>query len=178
MNKNIFCAIKAICFSMVACSSIVASEGKLFLSPSKIETMCQELYEQAKNDDFTPDLIIGLARGGLMPLVYLSGEKMFDIRNVLSISVQSYEGTKQGTMKLTHPWPIEAIKTNKSVLIVDDLTDTGETLEFIIKKLKKTCPDAIIKTAVLLRKPYSTIVPNYWVEATNQWVVFPWEKNN
>lgn len=63
-----------------------------------------------------------------------------------------------------------------SFLVIDDLTDSGDSLAFAITKLRALRPEATIKTAVLFYKKHSQIIPDYYVEETDQWVVFTWEK--
>jgi hypoxanthine phosphoribosyltransferase len=48
-------------------------------------------------------------------------------------------------------------------------------LDFVIKLIKEALPNATIKTAVLFYKPKSKIKPDYYVEETTDWIVFPWE---
>ncbi len=61
-----------------------------------IISMCKRLHEQISKDTFNPDLLIGIARGGLIPLGFLSGEANFNNRNTRTINLQSYtdEGKK------------------------------------------------------------------------------------
>ncbi|MGE0207493.1 MAG: phosphoribosyltransferase, partial [Candidatus Babeliales bacterium] len=67
-------------------------------------------------------------------------------------------------------------ENSKYILIVDDLVDTGETMKFLIEALKDSLPKTTIKIATLYYKPTSCIKPDYYIEETTNWIVFPWEK--
>jgi len=143
-----------------------------------IEQMCQGLYSTMNNDSYTPDLIIGISRGGLVPLGYLAGEKMFNMRNTLSIAVKSYEGDKQGEINLLHPIHFDDFTQYKNILVVDDIVDSGQTVRFVLDTLKAHLKDASIKTAVLYYKPkVSALKPDYYAQETDDWIIFPWEQD-
>jgi hypoxanthine phosphoribosyltransferase len=143
-----------------------------------IETMCHNLHTQITKDAYEPDLIVGISRGGLVPLGYLSGEKMFNMRNTLSVVVKSYEGDQQGEISLLHPIHFEDLNKYKNILVVDDIVDSGQTIQFIIDTLKANLAHASIKVAVLYYKPkVSQVKPDYYVQETEDWIVFPWEQS-
>jgi len=60
------------------------------------------------------------------------------------------------------------------VAVVDDLVDTGVTFRRLAETLTgKTVP---FVTAVMFRKPWSVFAPDIYIEDTNRWIVFPWER--
>ena len=63
----------------------------------------------------------------------------------------------------------------KKVLVIDEVADSGECLELVKRLLKKQRPKSI-KTAVLHKKPGSVHKPDYFIEETKSWIVYPWEK--
>lgn len=154
---------------------------KQYVSIDTVKAMCQVLHQQATQtpDAFVPDLIIGLSRGGLIPLGYLASESMFNNRNVTTIGLASYcDAGKRSALKLLCPFSqadIDYLQRFPNILIVDDLVDSGTTLVFVLTLLKQYAPDATIKTAVLFYKKSSSIKPDYYVEETTSWIVFPWE---
>ena len=71
---------------------------------------------------------------------------------------------------------VDLFKRFKSVLIIDDLVDSGKTVDFIVKLFKKEMPkDTMIKVAALYYKKKSIVKPDYYIEATTDWIVFPSE---
>jgi hypoxanthine phosphoribosyltransferase len=67
--------------------------------------------------------------------------------------------------------PLEGAK----VLIVDDVTDTGESMALVLEYVKALGP-AEVRTAVLQHKEVSTFLPDYYAEVCPvwQWIVYPW----
>jgi hypoxanthine phosphoribosyltransferase len=116
-----------------------------------------------------PDIIIGIARGGLIPATILSHRFESDLA-ILQIS--SYEGQEQKGFIFTTPaFDIEELQ-DKRVLIVDDICDSGNTLLFA-----KDILDIDAETFVLIDKG-RTDRPTYVgieTEPSLEWIKFPWE---
>lgn len=150
-----------------------------------IHAMCHDIYAHIVDNrscpSWEPECLVGLSRGGLVPLGFLAGETMFNNRNVTTISIASYsdEG-QQSSLELIFPISevqLEHLKKCKSLLIVDDIADSGKTLAWVTCMLKTALPHADIRTATLFYKEASSIFkPDYYVEVTEDWIVFPWEK--
>lgn len=62
-------------------------------------------------------------------------------------------------------------KIEEPVLIIDDIVDSGETIRAVRRKTGKAKSDL----AVMFRKPWSKIKPDYCLQETDKWIVFPWE---
>lgn len=175
--------------TFLTCSSLLAISAesevkKELVSMKNIQTMCKALYTQIVVDPncpkFEPELIIGLTRGGLIPLGILAGEPLFNNRNVKTIAVTSYSDSGQQTalkpLFALSDIELEDLKRFKSILIVDDLVDSGKSLAWVTTLLREKLPDATIKTAALFYKERSFFKPDYYVEKTTSWIVFPWEE--
>ena len=79
----------------------------------------------------------------------------------------------------THSRPVISQDVNveirrKNILLVDDLVDTGESIKCALDYLNLKDPETV-KVATLLMKPWSKIKPDYYVEETTDWIVFPHE---
>lgn len=179
MNKKI--ALLSISFfSLVIISSsnavpVVHDVNKTFVSAEKIMAMCSTVYQKVRADEFIPDLLIGISRGGVVPLGFLAGEQMFNNRTTRIINTQSYDGNKQESLKLLFSIHTEEFAPFTSILVIDDIADSGKTLNYVVPLLKQALPNAIIKTATLFYKKRSVFTPDYYVEETEDWIVFPWE---
>lgn len=135
-------------------------------------TATRELAQQIVDSGFTPDIIIAVARGGLLPagaLGYAMGVKLAD-----AINVEFYTDVEE-----TLPDPVllePLLDTNsirgKQLLVVDDVADSGRTLALVLELLEKE--GASCRSAVLYAKPRSEVDPNYVWKRTDQWIVFPW----
>ena len=117
------------------------------------------------------DTIVGVARGGLTLAHALS--EALDIRNVQSVSTQLYDGTKKrNALQITDTSSLEG---SNGVLLVDDIADSGETLESLYNHFTRLYPALHIQTATLFYKPTSIFKPDYWVREANAWIEFFWE---
>ncbi|MEA3373358.1 MAG: phosphoribosyltransferase family protein [Campylobacterota bacterium] len=132
------------------------------------DTKC--LIEQVK--PYQPDLIVAIARGGMM-LGQVMGYGL-GVRNVQTIHVESYDGDCQrdsvsvyGSCDLSNA---------KRVLIVDDIVDSGETLQAVLETLQRSSPDVQIKTAALFYKSTASVSPDFKVREATEWIGFFWEK--
>ncbi len=156
--------------------SLEAEVKKTYVSLDHVKSMCRDIYQQVQDDNIKPDLLLTMCRGGLIPTGLLAGEEMFNNRNVVTISIESYsDDNQQKELILRFPAHLEDYASFNTILIIDDIADSGETLDFVITLIKEALPNATIKTAVLFYKPKSKIKPDYYVEETTDWIVFPWE---
>ena len=134
--------------------------------------LCEELVR--KTGDYKPDVLIGVSRGGLVPLRIFSD--VLDIRKIGVLGIQFYKkiGETRDFPEITHDMPLNI--NGKKVLIIDDVADTGKSLiaakEYIEKKGASE-----IRTATLHYKPTSEIKPDYFIGTTTKWVVYPWERH-
>jgi len=121
--------------------------------------------------EFVPDMIVGIARGGLIPAVRLShllGDKLLRM-----IHIKFYKGVN---LRRERPELLADVgKLPKKVLLVDDVADTGETLEFVLKHVKEKGANEV-RVATIAYKPKSRVKPDYYVFETDKWIVFPWEE--
>ena len=124
-----------------------------------------------KISSFSPDCIVAIARGGLT-IGHFLAEKM-DIREIYTINAISYEKDKK--LKEIKIFNIPDLKNKKKVLLVDDISDSGDTLEKIINKLKKIYPSLEIKTATIFYKKTSKVIPDFKVKEAKEWINFFWE---
>ena len=139
-----------------------------------------------RGEGWKPDYIVGLTRGGLIPAVYLS--HYLDIpMETLKVSLRDNADTE------TNCWMSEDAFNGKNILIVDDINDTGATLDWIINDWQSSClPDDpkwlnvwgnTVKFAVLvdnLSSNFSRKV-DYCAKEINKaekdvWIVYPWER--
>lgn len=145
----------------------------VFLTPEKIFNLTYQLGEKIKKSGFVPECLLGISRGGLSVVRTLSD--FFGIEDVHVIRVVYYKD-----VKTTQKKPIliqdfdEKHLGGKRLLIVDDVSDTGDSLDFTVNLIKKTGAKDF-KTATLHYKPWSIFKPDYYIEETNKWIIYPWE---
>ncbi|MBC7442639.1 MAG: phosphoribosyltransferase [Ramlibacter sp.] len=121
---------------------------------------------------FQPDVVIAIARGGLL----LAGAMSYALgtKNCGSINVQFYTGVDEHlpVPVLSGPMLDAPSLTGLRVLLVDDVSDSGHTLAMVVALLSETACE--VRTATLYTKPRTVLVPDFtWCE-TDRWIVFPW----
>lgn len=123
-------------------------------------------------DGYRPDLILGIARGGLLPAGSIS--YAMDMKNVHVINVEFYTGVNERLEMpvMLPPVPQVVDLAAKRVLIVDDVADTGGTLQVV----RDFCAEHVAETrcAVIYEKDRSTVQCEYVWKRTNDWIDFPW----
>ena len=127
------------------------------------------LSKKIKN--YNPDCLVAIARGGLT-LSHFLGEKL-NIRDVYTINSIHYEGEKKLDTFIIKNIP--DLSSHKKILLIDDISDTGETLKEIISILKTKYPQIEIKTATIFYKKDSLVIPDFKVRIAKNWIVFFWE---
>lgn len=113
--------------------------------------------------------VVGITRGGLVPAMIVSRE--LDIRVVDSISVVSYEHQNQGDAQVIKSPQAALMGDGSGILIVDDLVDSGRTLELV----RKLYPRAHFAT-VYAKPSGKPMVDTYITEVSQDtWIFFPWD---
>jgi hypoxanthine phosphoribosyltransferase len=120
-----------------------------------------------------PDIIISIGKGGSIPGVILA--EHFDVNN-LNIGLKSYSNFNQSKMIEYQSIPSYEALRGANILLVDDLSDTGETFKYALDKFKEKGVNDV-KTASVFKKSKSSFVPDYYVEeiSSDVWIVQPWE---
>ncbi len=131
-----------------------------------------KLFEKIKEDNFIPDIVIGIARGGWIPARLLAD--FFVLRETANMKVEAYEmiGEMSANAKITQD--IEIPIDGKKVLVIDDIADSGASLKMAVESLMLRNP-AELKTATLFFKKSSVMIPDYYNVETSAWEIFPWE---
>lgn len=179
---------------------------KLYVSWNDVQRQVQELVRQMWLDQWTPDYVVGITRGGLVPANLLS--QYLDCR-METLQVRLRDGNPDEECE-SNLWMAEDafgyidvddretygsrwdVALRKKILIVDDINDSGATLNWIKNNWQNTClPDEEtwntvwgnnVRVAVLYNNEASEsqLEPSYAAENINkfenpQWIVFPWE---
>jgi hypoxanthine phosphoribosyltransferase len=88
--------------------------------------------------------------------------------------VKFYKGIGSRGTKPIITQPIMADMAGKKVLIVDDVVESGRTLE-VVTELCSIRGASAVRTAALYLKPWAMMNPDYFAAKVEEWVVFPWE---
>ncbi len=132
----------------------------------------RELAQRIADDNFRPDIILSIARGGFFLGAGLG--YALNVKNAFMMSVEFYTGVDERLAMpvVLPPVPNKVDLSGSVVLIVDDVADSGHTLKLVNDFCQGVVRDA--RTAVLYHKPQSVIIPDYAWKSTDQWIDFPW----
>lgn len=113
--------------------------------------------------------VIAITRGGMAPAMIVARE--LDIRLVDTISVKSYHHQNQGQPQVIKAPSAPEIGDGDGVLIIDDLVDTGKTLEVVREHLPKA------HIATVYAKPKGRPLVDTFITEVSQdtWIFFPWD---
>ncbi|MEA1914927.1 MAG: phosphoribosyltransferase [Pseudomonadota bacterium] len=143
------------------------------ISWRRVYLLARKLAYMINDDNFQPEVIVAIARGGYVPARILCD--FLDVNILTSIRIEHYlpGANKQRIARLTDPLAID-IK-GKNVLVVDDVNDTGETLEVAVHHLKEFSPQDV-RVAVLNQKTTSGFRPDYFAHKIIKWrwLIYPW----
>ncbi len=164
----------------------LSSMNKVFITAQDLLRDSFLLAKQVYESDFRPDFIIGVWRGGAP--VGIAIQEYLEYAGVstdhIAIRTSSYIGIdQQEKVVRVHglDYIIDNINADNQVLLVDDVFDSGRSIEAILARLKKKTrrnyPNTI-RVACPWYKPKrnkTTMTPDYYVKETDEWLVFPHE---
>jgi len=123
------------------------------------------------------DLVVGVSRGGLIPAVLMSQSWNIPLDVIVTSSYN--KENQQMQLKIGKPSYLcfPDINKDSKILVVDDLNDTGDTMQAVVN-LYKEKGFKNIKTSVLIYKRGSKFDPDYFAAGTNEnnWIEFPYER--
>jgi len=142
------------------------------MSWDDLGTGARELAQAVADDGYAPDMILGIARGGL--LVAGAIGYSLGLKNTFTMNVECYTGIDERLEMpmILPPVPDLVDFAETRVLIADDVADTGATLRLV----HEFCAGKVaeVRSAVLYEKPRSTIKCEYVWRRTDRWITFPW----
>jgi hypothetical protein len=134
--------------------------------------LARNVAKKINSSGYKPDLIVGLARGGWVLARVLCD--LIGVKDLVSLKVEHWgiTATPDGKAKLKYPFKVDL--KGKNVLVVDDITDTGESMRVAVEYIQSLNPSEI-RTAALRHITSSKFMPDYFGEEIAwRWVIFPW----
>jgi len=148
--------------------------NKLFCSWRDFDGYVSKIANQLQSSQWIPDYIVGVKRGGLIPAIKLS--HMID-KPLIMMSCQLRDDT-DNRVKLLEA---EALSRDRKILIVDDICDSGNTLQKIIEEIQN-CGFLNVKIGALYYNTSQPFKIDYFAKVIDRsydkrWIIFPWEYN-
>jgi len=140
-----------------------------------IENWSKDIVKKVAASGYSPEIVIGLARGGLVPARLIAD--YLNIKDLYAVKTEHWgvTATPDGKAKLAQGLQVSI--EGKRVLVVDDITDTGQSLRLAIEHIKSHNPSQL-RSATLLHITHSKYVPDYYSEEVPEdrwtWFIFPW----
>jgi uncharacterized protein len=149
-----------------------ASNSHEVLTWDRFGVAIAELAATITADEFRPDIVLAVARGGLPVAGALA--YALDVKNCFTMNVAFYTGIDERLeMPVVLPPTLDKVDiAGARVLVADDVADTGKTLELVRGEVAEFVADA--RSAVLYLKPWSVVIPEYVWNRTDRWIDFPW----
>ena len=167
--------------------------NKIYYTWAQVEGACLDIARQINNDDWRPDYVVGITRGGLIPAVLLSQYLEIPMKS-LDVSLRDGGDTVSNLNMADDAYGFNAEKDGdpccKNILIVDDINDQGSTIAWIKNDWQSAClPDDArwnhvwgqnVRFATLTNNLASKETVDYSVWEVNKaeedcWLVYPWE---
>jgi len=159
---------------------------KTFVTPQSLLDDSFRLGLKIMEDGFHPDYIIGIWRGGTP--VGIAVQELLNYHGYpsdhIAIRTSSYVGIERQNDEIrVHGLHniIENVNAENSILIVDDVFDTGRSITAVLERIselsRRNAPE-IIRVATVYYKPNKRrvdLVPDYYIHETDNWLVFPHE---
>lgn len=145
------------------------------ISFNEVLRLSRNLSRKIKASGYMPDLIIAIGRGGYVPGRLVSDFLLFN--DLTSMKIEHYTRAADMREEARIKFPIPVDITGKKVLIIDDVTDTGDTLDLAVNYALSLNPEDI-RTGVLQHKTCSGFTPDFYAQKIIKWrwIIYPWAR--
>jgi len=159
---------------------------KDFISADSLLRDSMQLAQMVLRSGFRPTFLVAMWRGGTP--IGITVQEVLEYHGIptdhIAIRTSSYLGIdQQDKVVRVHAvdYLVSRLSAEDALLLVDDVFDSGRSLEAVIAELRRRCRRNLperIRIATVYYKPLrnrSVLVPDYYVRTTDNWLVFPHE---
>ena len=147
------------------------------VSWDEVTEWCRKLAEKIKESKYRPDVIVAIARGGYAPARLLCD--FLGIENLLSIQSQHWTEAAISSGKAVLKFAYKIDMSERKILIVDDIADTGKSIITARKFIEKNWNPAEIRIATMQWIPKTCeIKPDFYIDEVKEWIwyQYPWTR--
>jgi hypoxanthine phosphoribosyltransferase len=143
------------------------------ISWAEVHRLCRRLARLVKDSGYRPDTVVAIGRGGLIPARLVCD--CLDIMALTSIKIDHYRAGSSRQAQAVIRFPLCTEIGNQRVLLVDDVNDSGDTLQTASSHLNEFHPREV-RTAVMHHKTTTRIDVDYYARKIIKWrwLVYPW----
>ncbi|MCE4616403.1 MAG: hypothetical protein F7C09_04985 [Aeropyrum sp.] len=145
----------------------------MYISWDDVDEAVREVAASIRRSGFEPNVIVGILRGGVVPARLLADELGVEDIGIVEVKLYTSIGVRKPRPYIRQPLVLEV--RGRNVLVVDDVSDSGLTLQYAIEAVDLYMPSQV-KTATLYIKPWTSLIPDYYARSVDKWIVFPWER--
>jgi len=159
---------------------------KIFISANSLLRDSIELGLRVVRSGFRPTFLVAIWRGGAP--IGIAVQEILEYNGIecdhVAIRTSSYTGIDQQNREVrVHAvdYLVSVLNAEDQLLLIDDVFDSGRSLEAVIGELRRRCRRNLpgkIRIATIYYKPErnrSALQPDYYLQSTNRWLVFPHE---
>ena len=138
---------------------------------SRLGCLLIQLAELIRRD-WRPEVIVGIAKGGVIPAAFLSSVFRVDFFPIKLSSRKNEEIVREEPKWFVYP--TEAVR-DKKVLLVDDIIVAGRTVDLAVEELTKLGAEEIRTATIAVHN--DSVRPDYFALSTDALIVWPWDRD-
>jgi len=144
----------------------------LHVSWDDVQSLTEEIARQIQESEYMPDVIVAVSRGGFDPARILCDQ--LGIKRLASLQVEYYRDINETSSTPEIVFPLNTEVPDTSILIVDDVSDTGTSLEVARDHVLERGASEV-RVATLHVKPWTKFRPDFSASVVESWIIYPWE---
>ena len=144
----------------------------LHLNWDDVQSLTEEVASQIQESGYVPDVIVAVSRGGFDPARILCDQ--LGIKRLASLQVEYYRDINETSSTPEIVFPLNAEVPDMSILVVDDVSDTGSSLRAARDHVLERGASEV-RVATLHVKPWTKFRPDYSASVVESWIIYPWE---
>jgi hypoxanthine phosphoribosyltransferase len=144
----------------------------LHVSWDDVQSLTEEIARQIQERGYVPDVIVAVSRGGFDPARILCDQ--LGIKRLASLQVEYYSDINETSSTPEIVFPLNTEVPDTSILIVDDVSDTGTSLQVARDHVHERGASEV-RVATLHVKPWTKFKPDFSASVVESWIIYPWE---